>query len=115
MEEQALPHSNGYILELYQHGSEAPVYVSVFDQKAEAGFKDYSESREEAVVFESREALLPLASIEVEALLEEDGVEHSVFDGFRILPFHGEPRGQLVSRVELEAALAAFEDGSELS
>lgn len=99
-----------FILELYQHGSDAPIYVSQFDAKAEVGFKDYSESKENAVVFESREALLPLASIEVEALLEQDGEEFSAFDGFRILPFEGQPRTQLVSRLELEEALSNFEE-----
>jgi len=110
MEEQTKSQTNGYILELYQHGTEVPIYVSAFDPKAEVGFKDYSETKEHAVVFESREALLPLASIEVEALLEDAGEEYSAFDGFRILPFKGEPRTQLVSEIELEEALRAFEE-----
>ncbi len=101
---------NGYILELYRHGIEAPVYVSVFDPNAEAGFDGYSETREDAVIFESREALLPLASIEVEAVTLEGDEEKSAFDGFRILAYQGKPRTQLVSQLELEAALQAFDE-----
>ncbi len=102
---------NGYILELYPHGADLPIYVSVFDQDTEAGFKDYSESKEDAIVFESREALLPLASIEVEALLGDEEEEHSAFDGFRILPFQGDTSGRVVvSRLELEESLRAFNE-----
>lgn len=102
---------DGYILELYRHGAEAPVYVSVFSETTDAGFQEYSEDKADAVIFESREALLPLAAIEVEAILMEGEDEHSVFDGFRILPYTGKTTARLVTREELESALHAFEQG----
>lgn len=112
MEQKTTPEIEGFILELYRHGHDAPCYVAAFDHKAEAGFDGYTESKEKAVVFESREALLPLASIEVEAFSvdEESNEEHSVFDGFRILPFKGKLNAQFISDRELEAALVAFEE-----
>ncbi len=109
--EQTQTPNDGFILELYRHGSEVPLYVSVFDEKAEAGISDYSESKADAAIFESREALLPLASIEVESVIDDGEGEVSAFDGFRILPAAGKGTGQIVSRIELEAALQAFEQG----
>lgn len=100
---------DGFILELYRHGSPTPIYVSSFDEEADAGFDDYSESKDEAVVFESREALLPLATIEVEAVIEDGEDEISAFDGFRMLPFQGDTTARLVTTEEMEAALRAFE------
>jgi hypothetical protein len=102
----------GFILELYRNGFDEPCYVSTFDPAAVAGFNGYTPNKEEAAVFESREALLPLASIEVEAIEADEQAEneeHLVFDGFRILPFKGATAAQLVGNEELEAALEAFE------
>ncbi|MBY0372049.1 hypothetical protein K2X33_15300 [bacterium] len=109
MEKQTPAQVDGYILELYRHGNDVPVYVSVFDQKADVGFEDYSESKEDSVVFECREALLPLASVEVEAIIMDGDKEVSAFDGFRILPFQGDTRSRLVTVAELEQALRTFE------
>lgn len=112
--EQAAPsETNGYILELYRHGENEPCYIGSFDPEAVAGFNGYTPNKEEAVVFESREALLPLASIEVEAVEEDEAAENgerSVFDGFRILPFQGNTSAQLVGNEELEAALDEFDN-----
>jgi hypothetical protein len=112
MEQNTQLEVSGFILELYRHGYELPCYVSAFDPKAEAGFNGYSENKDKAVVFESREALLPLASIEVEAVTVEDDEdeEFSVFDGFRILPYEGPSKSQFISTIELEAALEAFDE-----
>lgn len=105
----------GFILELYRNGEEKPCYVSSFNPGAVAGFDAYTQDKAEAVVFESREALIPLASIEVEAVEgdeddeDENTVEHFVFDGFRILPFFGKTSAQLVSNEELNDALVEFE------
>lgn len=101
----------GFILELYRNGDMGPCYISSFDQSAVAGFNGYTQNREEAVVFESRESLLPLAAIEVEAVEgDSEDDEHMVFDGFRILPFKGQTNAQLVGNEELDAALAEFEN-----
>ena len=110
MEENQQNEIEGFILELYRHGVDEPCYISSFDPSAVAGFDGYTPNKDEAVVFESREALLPLASIEVEAIEEAEGQEHSGFDGFRILPFRGIPATQLVSNEELETALEEFGD-----
>ena len=111
MEQEAQAPVEGFILELYRNGDMGPCYISSFDPKAVAGFNGYTQDMKEAVIFESRESLLPLAAIEVEAVegeTEED--EHMVFDGFRILPFTGSTDAQLVGNEELEAALAEFEN-----
>ncbi len=108
--EQAAPSEiNGFILELYRHGDNEPCYISSFDPEAVAGFNGYTQNKEEAVVFESRESLLPLASIEVEAIEEAENGEHSVFDGFRILPFKGVTENQLVGDEELDLVLENFD------
>ncbi len=113
MEQETQTEIEGFILELYRNGDSQPCYISSFDPEAVAGFNGYTQSREEAVVFESREALLPLASIEVEAIEDDSEVEngeHLVFDGFRILPFKGVTTVQLVGNEELETALEEFEN-----
>jgi len=103
---------DGFILELYRAGVDEPCYISAFEPKAVAGFNGYTPNKEEAVVFESREALLPLAAIEVESLMDDEDPavgERFVFDGFRILPFSGVTEAQLVGDEELEFALNQFE------
>ena len=103
----------GFILELYRHGVDEPCYISEFEPKAVAGFNGYTPNKKEAVVFESREALLPLAAIEVESLMDDEDPaigERFVFDGFRILPFAGNTESQLVGNEELELALEQFEN-----